>query len=223
MLNRLITPLLVVLATSFFCLPVSAEASEWQQLLKTAKTAIEKNDTSYAFYKLRKAWLAVPEKGLEAEPYKEIATALADAFDQEGEPGPAREAKRIRDGSYSLEKIDRRFRQREFNSSGDDYSVELRNNGALAFEAKGLDSMDGEGVCAHIKVSPENAEEMRKAAIRARLEWKKKMPLMFTPDSTKYQELLSLCQPIKPGEKKEHTGFDLSPFVPKNLPRTPDI
>lgn len=204
--------------------PAFAEPQSWDKLLQDGERAIKIGDSSYAFYKLRKAWLAVPDKDFNAKPYTRIREALADAFALDKDSGLSqKEAARLRGDTVAMTEVDQLFKRREFNSTGDDYSVELRKDGALVFDARGLDSTEGEPVCGNVHVTRSQAEEMRKTAIRIRRQTKAKMPIIYLQSSPKYEELLSLCQPIKPGERKEKTGFDFSPFVPKNLPRTPDI
>ena len=211
---------LIILASS----PVRSEpAGDWRTFLSEAEDGLKHSDASYAFYKLRKAWLAVPSKDLGAPPYHKISMALADAFEAAADEKPGRDAIRIRSGDLDNDRIDCMFRQREFNSSGEDYSVYLTKDRVIEFTARGLDSTEGEGVCTWVKITPLQAEELRQHAIRIRQKWKKKMPIRFAPGSRYYEELLELCQPINPGERKEKTGFDVSPFMPLDVPRIPDI
>lgn len=203
---------------------VQAEPTgDWQKFLSEAEASLRYNDASYAFYKLRKAWLAVPSKDLGAPPYQKITMVLADAFEAAADEKPGRDAIRIRSGDLDNDRIDRMFRQREFNSSGENYSVYLTKDRVIEFTARGLDSIEGEGVCVRVKLTPLQAEQMRQQAIQIRQNWKRKMPIRFAPGSRYYEELLELCQPIKPGKRKEKTGFDVSPFMPMDVPRIPDI
>lgn len=211
---------LIILASS----PVRSEpAGDWRTFLSEAEDGLKHNDASYAFYKLRKAWLAVPSKDLEAAPYQKIRMALADAYEVAADEKPGHDAIRIRSGDLDNDRIDCMFRQREFNSSGEDYSVYLTKDRVIEFTARGLDSIEGEGVCVRVKLTPLQAEQLRQQAIQIRQNWKRKMPIRFAPGSRYYEELLELCQPINPGERKEKTGFDVSPFMPLDVPRIPDI
>lgn len=220
---KFVTPVVGFLIL-FYANTVQAEPTrEWQRFLSEAEASLRYNDASYAFYKLRKAWLAVPSKDLEAAPYQKIRMALADAYEAAADEKPGHDAIRIRSGDLDNDRIDCMFRQREFNSSGEGYSVYLTKDRVIEFTARGLDSTEGEGVCVRVKLTPLQAEQLRQQAIQIRQKWKRKMPIRFAPGSRYYEELLELCQPIKPGERKEMTGFDVSPFMPMDVPRIPDI
>lgn len=212
----------------------SSPSADWKTCFSQAETAIENKDYGYAFYKLRKAWLAVPDKNLAAPPYKEIRQALADAV---AISPIANEEKSFRSPDYSMEKIDRRFKQREFHEQADEYSVEYKADGSLAFTLRGMDepyTPAGPCVNALRNMSPTELKKWQAEAPereRSEKEWyakrmakvREQMPVVFKPGTSKYQELLTLCQPLKKGEKKEVIGFDINPFLPLSLKTLPDM
>jgi hypothetical protein len=183
---------------------------KWKEFLLQGQKAIEANDYSYAFYKLRKAWLAVPERNLDTYPYREIRASIADAF----ELSPMKkEARVIRGTNYSMAALDKRIKNRDTYGASDDYSVLLNPNGNLEFTLLGLDSVGAEPICGNaIKKNVADAE-WKADTIKRRQNLKAKMPIVIMPNSPRYDEILSLCQPIKSGETKEKAGFDVSPFV----------
>ncbi len=207
----------------------------WQVLLDQANQAILDKDYSYAIYKLRKAWLAVPDENLNSDPYKKIRSSLSDAI---AISPLASEEKVLRGSKYSMDQLDHRIRNRESNGKDDhSFSVELRSNGDLAFTRIGLDKpYSGEGVCMTY-LNGLSKEEMAKwkagTAERERnnKDWyerhraalKAKMPILITPELPKYKELLALCQPIEPGESKEITNFDFNPFAPVDVQTLSDL
>ena len=214
----------------------SNPSNDWKDSLFEARTALKNEDASYAFYKLRNAWLAVPNKDLSADPYRQIRETLADTV---AISPISKEELLIRDPNYSMEKIDKRFKQREFHSLTDEYSVEYRADDSLAFTRKGMDKpYIHASTCPEVislnNVSPSELAKVNAEASKREKrdkEWyaqhmakiRAQMPIVYKPNSSKYQDLLALCQPIKKGETKDVIGFDFNPFLPLDLKTIPDM
>lgn len=221
----------------FVALPAHSNPSgDWKDSLSEARTALKNEDSSYAFYKLRKAWLAVPDKDLSAEPYTQIRETLAETV---AISPISKEEHLIRDPNYSMEKIDKRFKQRESHSLTDEYSVEYRADDSLAFTRRGMDKpyIHASACPEVVSVNNMSASELAKFKAEASKREKRskawyaeyivkiraQMPIVYKPNSSKYQELLDLCQPIKKRETKEVIGFDFNPFLPPGLKTVPDM
>lgn len=224
------TTIIVALA-----MPVSAQSANWNVLVDQAREASKNGDVHYALYKLRKAWFAIPDKNLNSEPHAHVKSALIEVMKLHKSRYVQSESKRMQ--QYSMEEIDSMLKQREFNASGDQYNVEMQKDGTLLFSMNGLDRpFSGEPICLNYvrnltdEERPKFHADVKRRAVQLQksheswqAEMRSRMPIIYKPESPKYIELLSLCQPIQPGEKKQKTGFDVSPFLPSDLPRTPDI
>lgn len=219
----------IILVSTLLCVAFTpAHASpKWQQLLDAGIKAENEGDASFAIYKMRRAWESVPDKNFSAKPYKNIATALQRAARK------SETAKHVLNGTETMEEIDRFVKRREFNGSGDQFSVKMRADRALEFNMLRLDQEPSVSICGNILTDIKTdqqkkdfakwVENSNAAQRRWQAEMKSKMPIVFKPDSPRYLELLALCQPIKPGELKSETGFDLSPFIAKEFKGTPDL
>lgn len=233
------TTIPLIILIFFVALPAhSNQSGDWTDSLSEAQTALKNEDSGYAFYKLRKAWLAVPDKDFSTKPYKQIRETLADAV---AISPISKEERLIRNPNYPMEKIDKRFKQRESHSLSltDEYSVEYRADDSLAFTRRGLNKpYVHAGTCPEV-VSVDNMSASELAKLKAEA-WKREkgdkewyaeyiakiraqMPIVYKPASSKYQELLALCQPIEKGETKEVIGFDLNPFLPVTLKTIQDM
>ena len=205
--------------------PIDPKKPDWRTLLLEARKALQEKEISYAFFRLRKSWFAVPDKNFDARPYQEIRSALLDVI---AVSSIRNEGPRLRSPQFTMEQLDERFRRREFNSPTDEFSVELRSDGSLAFFLRWLDkSYPGEYACGTFLSSlskdelarwkaeaPQRRRNGEESYAKRQSMLKAKMPIVYNPDSPRYQELLALCSPIKPGERKEIVGFDFSPYVP---------
>lgn len=212
--------LFIALLASSMVPAYSQKSTNWKDLLAQANAAIENNDYSYAIYKLRKAWLAVPDKDLNSSPYKNIRTRLAIAFDKSPRLGGGKD---LRKEGYSMQQLDKRIRSRESFVSGDSYSVKLRENGDLEFTLNGLDSKDPEPVCGNVKMTSKQAIEWKNQTLRGRKSLASRMPIVIQKSSPRYEEVFSLSQPLVLGQAKPNCGFDFSPFAPEGLKALEDL
>lgn len=189
----------------------AAEAT-WQQLLQDGKSALKANDTRYAMYKLQSAWLAVSDGNLHSDAHQKIADAIADTYRKVGSKSLA---------NQSVQELDRLIRLRFANKVIGQFDCNLRADGTLAFFAHNDLYSPTAGYCAtgSLQRSESEREAMKRSAedqAQHQQELMAKMPITFVPGSKKYAELLSLCQPIVAGQRKE-IDFDLNPFLPKEF------
>ena len=213
-----------------------AKLASWDVLLKQGRDAGENDDIAYALYKLRGAWSAIPGKNYDSKPYADVKAAMIEVLKRHPRSFIQSEARRYKE-QYSMEEIEASLEKRAFNCSTDEYSVEMHLDGTLALSMNRLDMpYSGESVCMTYfgRLTQEEKDKLAKdlAARRPFLEKAHKarqqellarMPIIIKPGSAKYDELLSLCQPIKPGERKPETGFDVGPFVPFDLSQNNDL
>lgn len=188
----------------------TATESNWQQLLRDGRAALEANDTRYAIYKLHSAWLALSDEKLGSEAHQKVADAIADTYRKAGN-----------NRKESLYELDRLVRQRFANRVIGQFDCDLQSDGTLAFYAHEDLYSPTAGFCATGSLQQSNSEResiKRSATEQAQhqKELMAKMPITFAPGSKKYEELLSLCQPMSPGQRKE-INFDLNPFLPKEF------
>jgi len=197
----------------------------WQAYFDAGKAALSANDSAYALFKFRQAWLAVNDANLEAEPYQQLRTAYADACEQ---VGCTAEANFIRGSNkqnkkYSMSEVDSLIRKREtINRPSEEFDVVMDDTGSLKFFAKPDLYAPTAGYCG---TSPQSSNKGLLKALELQREHQKslheKMPIVFQPGTTKYSDLLSLCQPLKTSERKT-INFDLNPFLPKEFKTAED-
>jgi hypothetical protein len=187
--------------------------------LAAAETALKNRDIPYAYLRLRKAWLSSKSNNLNDDEHKRIKDCLISVYQADGRE---LDALNLREGRTNVTELDSLFKLREQQDNVEQYSVELGSDGKLVFQLNNLDWV-GEPTCGNIKMTANEALVHNAQADAIRQTWKKKLPLVFEPKSIHYSELLKLSQPLKNGQKRPSTGFDLSPFVPKDLPRTNDL
>lgn len=220
----------------FAVTPAFANPIDWNLLLEQAQSAEREGDIPYALYKLRQAWFALANQDLNSEAHSKVKSAMVEVLKQHSSRYVRNQAKRIQD-EYSAEQINSLLKQREFNSSNYEYNIEMLNDGSLSLSLNGLEEpSNGMPVCQNYLgklTSDERAQFDRElknknlAYIEANDARKKvlrgKMPIIVKPGSQKYDDLLFLCQPIKPGEKRQKTNFDVSGFVPIGMSQSPVI
>lgn len=211
-------------------------AADWNLLLGQARDAEKEGDIPYSLFKLRQAWFALANQDLNSEPHIKVKSAMVEVLKQHNLRYVRNQARRIQE-EYSMEHIESLLKQREFNSSNYEYSIEMLIDGSLSLSLNGLEEpSSGMPVCQNYlnKLTSEERAQVdtewnskNLACIKANDASKKalcgKMPIIVKPGSQKYDDLLFLCRPIKPGEKRQKTGFDVSGFVPLGMSQSPVI
>lgn len=192
---------------------VLASEQSWQTLLNDGTAALQANDTRYAIYKLHSAWLLVSDQNLDSEAHRKIAEAIAATYSKAGS--------RQRITEQSMRELDRLIHLRAANKIVGEFDCQLNADGTLAFYAHEQLYAPVAGFCAtgsqqQSEIERQRIEQSAKEQLQHQKDLMAKMPLVFAPGSKKYADLLSLCQPITTGQRKE-INFDLNPFLPKEF------
>lgn len=182
---------------------------KWSQCLESARLALKENDTPYAIYKLRQAWLEVPNGPQHLRKREVIKDALITALSSSNFPTVRKEAEKLRAGQTSLEELDEMIRKRNSIKVSSRYKVRRKPDETLIFTPTYKSAGKQLLLCGNLEKS--NQQNNRRPSI-----------VVFKPDSAKYWELRQLCGHLAPEDEKNVT-FDLSPFLPLEEPRIADI
>lgn len=223
--------LVLLLSVVVYTPSLGVEVKNWQQLLHESRLALKHDDSSYALYKLRQAWLAVPDQNLQSDAFQKIRKSYADACEK---AGFSQKAKLIRGGYFhsgyrkcSMKELDSEIRKYVDNMPKGEFSVKYSKDRTLNFYANDYLYAPTAGYCAtgskqNDAAQPKALTLLAKEQLKKKKLLMSKMPIIFRPDSKRYNELLSLCEPIKPGEQRK-IDFDLNPFISKPFKTNSEI